>query len=386
MNRVSAVMDCSYNGSDTAGDYSLAEGYGVANDDTLQSAEELPDHGLLATGSTFSFGLGEDYWLMKLNSDGSIAGTCGAIVSSLISGQNTTAIPKKTKTSVTEPALSFASLAPVPSSFTVVTGQTCGSACPVMVINPAIIPSLAFNGVSYDQAISCNGGETPIVFSVNSGALPSGISLSGAGDLSGTPDTDGSYAFDLMATDNTGCTVTHPFSMNVVTCMFCDEFEDGILDATWDYQSGTWSESGGKLSGSSSGKAVAVLPSSFPGCGMCSVETTVTSSGGTGNQIRLLGWDVDKKNNVELLMKEQADRWILKQRSLGNVVSVSKAASVINPNTPYHVKLQFDGLFRVYVDSVLIISVPPASGVATNGTFGLESKATTASFENIAIY
>jgi large repetitive protein len=61
-------------------------------------------------------------------------------------------------------------------------------------------------GVAYPNIIfSVTGGMAPYHFTVSSGSLPPGLSLSGSGTLSGTPTAIGTSAFDVFVTDVYGC-------------------------------------------------------------------------------------------------------------------------------------------------------------------------------------
>jgi hypothetical protein len=60
--------------------------------------------------------------------------------------------------------------------------------------------------VAYSQTIMAGGGISPYTFSVFSGSLPAGLSLSTGGALSGTPTVFGSFTFTVRATDANGCT------------------------------------------------------------------------------------------------------------------------------------------------------------------------------------
>ncbi len=76
--------------------------------------------------------------------------------------------------------------------------------CPVLTISPAALPA-ATAGLPYSQALGSSGGTGPYGFSVTGGALPPGLTLSGAGLLSGTPTAPGTFSFSVMATDAVGC-------------------------------------------------------------------------------------------------------------------------------------------------------------------------------------
>lgn len=83
-------------------------------------------------------------------------------------------------------------------------------------------------------------------------------------------------------------------------------------------------------------------------------------------------------------MKEESDRWILKQRLNGAIVAKQKATSVIDVNTFYVASVTFDGLnFEVRIDGALLITLP--AGGIPNGTVGFQSKRTTGNFDYIQV-
>src|SRR3982074_163367 len=57
-------------------------------------------------------------------------------------------------------------------------------------------------GAAYNASISVSGGKAPYTFSVSSGTLPPGLSLSPAtGLIAGTPTSSGSFSFSVSASD-----------------------------------------------------------------------------------------------------------------------------------------------------------------------------------------
>jgi PA domain/Bacterial Ig-like domain (group 3)/Subtilase family/Putative Ig domain/Secretion system C-terminal sorting domain/PKD-like domain/HYR domain/Ig-like domain CHU_C associated len=72
--------------------------------------------------------------------------------------------------------------------------------CTPVVVSPATIPT-ATNGASYNQAISATGGSGSYLFSLSSGTLPTGLTLSPTGIISGTPTQTGSFPISVTATD-----------------------------------------------------------------------------------------------------------------------------------------------------------------------------------------
>jgi hypothetical protein len=67
--------------------------------------------------------------------------------------------------------------------------------------------------VPYSQTILADG-DTPITWSLLSGSLPTGLSLSSGGVVSGTPTVAGSYSFIVRATNATA-TDDQPFSITI---------------------------------------------------------------------------------------------------------------------------------------------------------------------------
>ncbi|MCI0446056.1 hypothetical protein L0152_22925, partial [bacterium] len=91
-------------------------------------------------------------------------------------------------------------------------------------------------------------------------------------------------------------------------------------------------------------------------------------------------------NVVELLMKEENDRWVLKHRVNRRVVAKQKYLMPIDPNTDYIVRITYDG--ANYIASVNGIALSPPltpGGPVTQGTAGLRVKGTTGTFDRIEI-
>jgi hypothetical protein len=84
-------------------------------------------------------------------------------------------------------------------------------------ITTSTVPS-GTSGTAYSTSLSASGGTTPYTWTVNSGALPSGLTLSTAGTISGTPTASGSFTFTAKVTDSTtptAQTATKSFSLTI---------------------------------------------------------------------------------------------------------------------------------------------------------------------------
>ena len=56
-------------------------------------------------------------------------------------------------------------------------------------------------GVAYSAMMAASGGSAPYGWTITSGALPTGLTLSSAGSLSGTPTDSGDYTFTITVTE-----------------------------------------------------------------------------------------------------------------------------------------------------------------------------------------
>ena len=75
----------------------------------------------------------------------------------------------------------------------------------------------ATGGVAYSQALTTLGAVAPVAFVLVGGAFPPGVTISGAGVISGTPTDIGTFSFTIQATDSAGTVDSHSFSLFVAT-------------------------------------------------------------------------------------------------------------------------------------------------------------------------
>jgi hypothetical protein len=134
-----------------------------------------------------------------LNTSGVISGTPTAVTSgtSFVVQVQDTGTPQQTKTQI----LSIRMAAP-------------------LVITTANLPGAKY-GVAYSQTLAASGGIAPLTWSLaaGSGPLPTGLALSAAGVLSGTPTAVGTFSFTVQVADAGGPqqVVTKPFSIIVAS-------------------------------------------------------------------------------------------------------------------------------------------------------------------------
>lgn len=70
-------------------------------------------------------------------------------------------------------------------------------------------------GVAYSTTVVASGGTTPYAFTVTAGTLPTGLSLSSIGDITGTPTAVGNFTFTVTVTDAAAQTISRQYSINI---------------------------------------------------------------------------------------------------------------------------------------------------------------------------
>ncbi|HJR75229.1 MAG TPA: putative Ig domain-containing protein, partial [Luteimonas sp.] len=86
---------------------------------------------------------------------------------------------------------------------------------PTIVVDPPSLPN-GTGGTAYSQTFTASGGVGAYTFSLVSGSLPVGMSMSSAGVFSGTPTVAGVYNFTVRATDGNGQTGDHAYALTIL--------------------------------------------------------------------------------------------------------------------------------------------------------------------------
>nr|WP_267115240.1 putative Ig domain-containing protein [Xanthomonas sacchari] len=118
---------------------------------------------------------------------------------------------------------SFVFTATVTDSTAGVPGQasrsyTLSIAAPTLTPGQPTLPA-GTAGTAYNQTLSTSGGTAPYSYSVVSGALPTGLSLTPAGVLSGTPSAAGSFAFSIKVSDANGFSATQAYTLTIASAV-----------------------------------------------------------------------------------------------------------------------------------------------------------------------
>lgn len=103
-------------------------------------------------------------------------------------------------------------------------GLTAGKTLTLNVATPPVVTAAALPvaaaGYSYSATVAATNGITPYTFSISSGSLPSGLTMSAAGAITGTAAggnnvKNSPISFTVQVTDSIGQTATRNFSINV---------------------------------------------------------------------------------------------------------------------------------------------------------------------------
>ena len=81
-------------------------------------------------------------------------------------------------------------------------------------ISPTTLPSGTV-AAAYSATLTASGGTSPYTFAVTSGSLPTGLTLSSGGTLSGTPSAYGSFSFTVTATDSASVTGNQSYTLTI---------------------------------------------------------------------------------------------------------------------------------------------------------------------------
>jgi hypothetical protein len=113
------------------------------------------------------------------------------------------------------------------AQFTVVVSNAAGSATSsgaTLTVNAASTLQITTSQLSggfvaggYSATLAATGGSAPYSWSLASGSLPNGLTLSSAGVVSGTPSLAGSFSFSVQVKDASSATASRNFSINIAS-------------------------------------------------------------------------------------------------------------------------------------------------------------------------
>lgn len=106
-----------------------------------------------------------------------------------------------------------------------------GTSDPTTIIPGSLNPATATVGEPYSAIITAAGGVPPLQFSIASGALPDGVSLSAGGAVSGTPTVAGDFVFGVQVHDANNNVGQGIFTLTVAEAVVTDPAPEPVADA-----------------------------------------------------------------------------------------------------------------------------------------------------------
>ena len=95
------------------------------------------------------------------------------------------------------------------------------AACAPLSIWPPTLPAGVVR-VAYTQTLTTFGATAPCTYTVTSGSLPQGLTLTPSGVIAGAPEVEEARTFTVTVVDAVGCTAsrtyTVPIECSVATC------------------------------------------------------------------------------------------------------------------------------------------------------------------------
>ena len=86
---------------------------------------------------------------------------------------------------------------------------------PAIVLPPGGPLLAGIVGNSYTISLAGTGGAGTLSYSISAGALPTGLTISAAGTVTGTPTAAGPFSFTVMASDAFGDSQTQPYTIQI---------------------------------------------------------------------------------------------------------------------------------------------------------------------------
>ena len=227
------------------------------------------------------------------------------------------------------------------------------------ITSPATLPDCNWN-TAYATTLTVSGGTPNYAWSVVSGTIPSGLTLTSTGAFTGTPTTAGTYNFTAMVTDALGQTAQQAFTLTT------DSFNVVTLQA--EASSYVYSSAPTRVQGPTETMAVSgasLLQNSFvrfnatglsPNNALVSAKLQLyVAPGSTANNIALL---------EAALTEDDYNGW-----NVTNTPATNVTAAVNNGSGFYRITSAGHGLTQKYGALTTIAGVTPASPINMNMAF-----------------
>jgi hypothetical protein len=223
---------------------------------------------------------------------------------------------------------------------------------------------------TYSVSLTAAEGVAPYAWTMAAGSLPSGLALDGAGGISGTPTTEGTFGFTVQVADANGDTATRDLTIEVGPAyvppdptidLLSDDFEDGVMGSQWTYVDGSSagvSETGGQLRLTADGTGGVVFRgyessnSILPGEFDIQVDFSGYSVNGASKYPgAYLKYEVDAQNWFTVMLFEEAatgTRWYYGEVAIGGAVAYTMSETVTDSAGKFRIARDGSGNISLY--------------------------------------
>ncbi|HPA27371.1 MAG TPA: Ig domain-containing protein [Acidobacteriota bacterium] len=209
-------LDCVVLKLDNLGNILWQRRFGGASTDQLNTICMTSDGGLVLAGKTYSYGAGlSDIMIIKMDSHGIVDSSCPLSRDATFTTREAFLKGYRASHDEWETTATISDGSTSPLSYNLEEILQCeGNGCPKIDLNPSSFGNGTI-GASYNVQIVAGGGKGPYEYSLDSGVLPPGLTLTVGGLLSGTPSFLGSFTFGVTATDQNSCKGRRDYSLRI---------------------------------------------------------------------------------------------------------------------------------------------------------------------------
>jgi phosphodiesterase/alkaline phosphatase D-like protein len=255
-------------------------------------------------------------------------------------------------------------------------------------------------GSSYDQTMAASGGTPPYQWSLASGALPPGLTLSTSGRLSGTPTQAGGFDFTVRVQDAAAQSVTRQLSLFIGGTPALDENFSGSINgwvavdegtnegpSSWAVVNGVLVQSSNIYGGSTDG-ADPVKPGTYfttGDVGWTDYELQVRMLSQDDDALGVMFRYQDAQNYYRFSMDRQRAYRRLTKTVNGVTTVLAQDAVPYEMNRWYEVRVLVEGShIRVYLDGVLLFDVTDSALAA--GKVALYCWGNPSQFDDVKVF
>jgi N-acetylneuraminic acid mutarotase len=256
------------------------------------------------------------------------------------------------------------------------------------------------NSEVYPGLTNCGGGVADLPWvseNPTEGSVPPDSSMVVDVTFDSTGLEIGDYTGNLrISTNDPGAglnspassTVKIPLTLHVLTsgvCTYAQDFNDATME--WIQVKPTVTQPGDGFLHLDplKKKAIGEADASFAGADTGTFTFDIQFTGGADSKVWLYTHRVDKKNQMEVLIKPDQGKVVVKDRN-GNIQAKKKGTFTFTPNTPYNVAIAYDGTaYAVVINGTAVITGFSPVGALPVANIGGAAKGNSLLIDNVCV-